>query len=215
MSAKQWIILKSLYIAMVMVITSITSITWKANGVKRKPGFYLLVFENTTFSQIYLNVCGSREPKDNGSSLSAMYHKRTQKLVKTTIEKEFCKPDGIVRVLFCSIAFGMGVNVRKIYLDIHIGPSADLDDYLQETGRIGRDSTQMSHAVLHKLQNWTGTKNISKDMRSYVNNTTKCRREYFWPNYLSHLLQRTECCNNAVMCAPWNVSALVRVAFWK
>ena len=125
------------------------------------------------------------EPKDDRSRLFAMYHKRTQKLVKETIEKEFCKPDGTVRVLFCSIAFGMGVNVRNIYLDIHIGPSADLDDYLQETGRIGRDSTKMSHAVLLKFKNCTGTKNISKDMRSYVNNTTQCRRQMLLSKFKS------------------------------
>ena len=125
------------------------------------------------------------EPKDDRSRLFAMYHKRTHKLVKETIEKEFCKPDGIVRVLFCSIAFGMGVNVRNVYLDIHIGPSADVDDYLQETGRIGRDSQQMSHAVLLKFKGCTGTKNISKDMRSYVNNTTQCRREMLLAQFKS------------------------------
>lgn len=35
-------------------------------------------------------------PTDDRSRLFAMYHKRTHKLVKETIEKEFCKPDGIV-----------------------------------------------------------------------------------------------------------------------
>lgn len=36
------------------------------------------------------------EPKGDRSRLFAIYHKRTQKLVKETIEKEFCTPDGIV-----------------------------------------------------------------------------------------------------------------------
>ena len=77
-----------------------------------------------------------------------------------------------MQVLFCSKAFGMGINVRSVYLDIHIGTSADLDDYLQEAGRFGRDSHQMTHAMLLKFKGCTGTKNISKDMRSCVNNTT-------------------------------------------
>ena len=117
------------------------------------------------------------EPKDDRSRLFAMYHKMTDKHVKRTIEKEFCKPNGSVRVLFCSIAFGMGVNVRNIYLDIHLGPSGDIDDYLQETGRVGRDTSQISHAVLLKFKGCTASKNITKEMKCYINNDTMCRRE--------------------------------------
>ena len=83
------------------------------------------------------------EPRDDRSRLFAMYHKKTHKLVKETVEKEFCKGDGVVRVLICSIAFGMGINIKEAYLDLHLGPSGDLDDYLQEMGRIGRDSSQI------------------------------------------------------------------------
>ena len=60
-----------------------------------------------------------------------MYHKKTHSLVKSTVEKEFCKIDGTVRVVFCTIAFGMGVNVKGANLVIHLGPSSDLDDYRQ------------------------------------------------------------------------------------
>ena len=115
------------------------------------------------------------EPKDDRSRLFAMYHKMTDKRVKRTIEEEFCKPNGSVRVLFCSIAFGMGVNVRNIYLDIHLGPSGDLDDYLQETERVGRDTSQISHAVLLKFKGCTASKNITKEMNCYINNDTMCR----------------------------------------
>ncbi|XP_032228485.2 ATP-dependent DNA helicase Q-like 2 [Nematostella vectensis] len=59
--------------------------------------------------QAYHQPTGA-EPRDDRSRLFAMYHKRTHKLVKGTIETEFCKADGIVRVVFCSIAFGMGVS---------------------------------------------------------------------------------------------------------
>ncbi len=116
------------------------------------------------------------EPKDDRTRLFAMYHRRTHKQVKDTVEREFCKADGTVRVVFCTVAFGMGVDVKGAQLAIYLGPSSALDDYLQECGRIGRDTTQMSHAVLLKYKGCTGSKNISKTMRAYVKNTTECRR---------------------------------------
>lgn len=56
----------------------------------------------------------------------------------TEQEKEFCKEDGTVTIVFCTIAFGMGVNIKGANLVIHMGPSSDLDDYLQESGGIGQ-----------------------------------------------------------------------------
>ena len=55
------------------------------------------------------------EPLDDPTRLFTMYHKKTDKLVKGTIETEFCKENGTVRVVFCTIAFGMGVNVEGAY----------------------------------------------------------------------------------------------------
>ena len=88
-----------------------------------------------------------KEPVDDRSRLFAMYHKKTHSLVKRTVETEFCKENGNVRVVFCTIAFGMGVNVNGGNVVIHLGPSSGLDDYLQETGRVGRNRAS-SHAIL-------------------------------------------------------------------
>ncbi len=123
-------------------------------------------------------VCTSEtEPHDDRTRLFAMYHKKTHKLVKETVEKEFCKADGSVRVVFCTIAFGMGVNVQGANTAIHLGPSGGIDDYLQECGRVGRDSSEKSYAVLLKYKGCTSSKNITKPMKDYVKNTTICRRQ--------------------------------------
>ena len=116
------------------------------------------------------------EPMDDRSRLFAMYHKKTHKTVKDTVEKEFCKSNGTIRVLFCSIAFGMGVNIKDAFLDLHLGPATDLDDYMQETGRIGRESKCLGRAILLKYKRCTTSKNITMAMKNYVNNTTTCRR---------------------------------------
>ncbi|CAB4006726.1 Hypothetical predicted protein [Paramuricea clavata] len=83
------------------------------------------------------------EPINDRSRLFAMYHKKAHSLVKKTVETEFCKENGTVRVVFCTIAFGMGVNIKGGNVVIHLGPSGGLDEYLQECGRVGRDKTNV------------------------------------------------------------------------
>lgn len=115
-----------------------------------------------------------KEPIDDRSRLFAMYHKKTHNLVKQTVETEFCKENGTVRVVFCTIAFGMGVNVKGGNVVIHLGPSSGLDDYLQESGRVGR-SQASSHAILLTYKGCTRN-HVSKQMKEFVRNKTDCRR---------------------------------------
>ena len=138
------------------------------------------------------------EPQDDRSRLFAMYHKRTHKLVKQTVETEFCKEDGTVRVVFCTIAFGMGINVQGGNIVIHLGPSSGLDDYLQESGRVGRKKDVNAHAVLLKYKGCTRSRNISKPMKEYVNNSTTCRRVLLLKQFCSTPLPNSErhsCCD--------------------
>ena len=59
-----------------------------------------------------------------------MFTKCTEPNIKEDIISEFSKPDG------ATIAFGMGPDVRQI---LHWGASNDIESYIQETGRCGRD----------------------------------------------------------------------------
>lgn len=77
------------------------------------------------------------EPMDDRTRLFAMDHK-TNHLIKDVVEKEFCIVDGTtVRVLFCTIEFGISVDVKGAYLQIHLGPSRTIDNSIQECGRVG------------------------------------------------------------------------------
>lgn len=121
-----------------------------------------------------------------------MYHKKTHPLVKEVVEKEFCKVDGTVRVVFCTIAFGMGVNVEGAYLALHFGPYSCLDDYLQEVGRIGRNSDKNSHAVLLRYKGCTRSKNINDELQKYVRNNEVCRRSLLMQPFLASQESQTE-----------------------
>lgn len=58
-----------------------------------------------------------------------MYYKKIYDFVKRIIEIEFCKENGSVRVVFCTIVFGMGVNVKGGNMVIYLGFLSGIDDY--------------------------------------------------------------------------------------
>ncbi|XP_072019642.1 uncharacterized protein, partial [Amphiura filiformis] len=106
----------------------------------------------------------------------AMYHGSTDPDVQRLIVEDFEKPDGTIRMLFATIAFGMGVNVRGVNSIIHVGPSSAVDDYMQESGRCGRDGTQSVAILLSFPGMFRGTK-TEESMKQYVANKEVCRRQ--------------------------------------
>ena len=172
---------KSLYIHFKWIIDELESKGCEAKKVlvfcRRKEHVKELyeLFHNSLGIKSY-NRPNGNETLDDRCRLFAMYHKKTHDLVKETVENEFCKADGVIRVVFCTIAFGMGINVKGADTVIHLGPSGSLEDYHQESGRIGRDSETMSHAILFKYKGCTCSRNISKPMKNYVKNVSQCRR---------------------------------------
>ena len=106
----------------------------------------------------------------------AMYHQKTDPEVQETVRSSFCQLDGVIRVLFCTVAFGMGVDVKGVNTIIHYGPARDIDDYLQESGRGGCNSKEQGHALLLNFKGSTRGPHISKEMRQYISDSTQCKR---------------------------------------
>ena len=63
--------------------------------------------------------------------LVEMYHAGTSCSIKNHISKNLSKPDGHIRNLIATIAFGMGVNRKNIQSVIHFGPSKNIECYVQ------------------------------------------------------------------------------------
>ena len=57
-----------------------------------------------------------------------------------------------------------------------------MDDYFQESGRVGRDRKQ-SHAILFNYKGNFGKGKMDEAMREYVNSTDKCHRELLLKHY--------------------------------
>ncbi|CAB4043587.1 Hypothetical predicted protein, partial [Paramuricea clavata] len=89
-----------------------------------------------------------KDSSDYENCLVQMFHAGSPDSVKTHVVKEMTKFNSHLRLLICTIAFGMGINCKGVYRSIHFGPSTTVDNLVQETGRLGRDGKQCFCYVL-------------------------------------------------------------------
>lgn len=91
---------------------------------------------------------------------------------KTEIISLF-KENTNLRVVIGTIAFGMGIDCPDVRQIIHIGMSNDVCNYIQETGRAGRDGKP---SLVTLLQTRTYHP-VDEDIKQYMANATECRRD--------------------------------------
>lgn len=80
--------------------------------------------------------------KSISNRLIDMYHSGTDEKSKARISSEFGKTDSTLRILICTIAFGLGVNIPDVRNVVLWGLPSSILDLWQEIGRGGRDSKQ-------------------------------------------------------------------------
>ena len=138
--------------------------------------------------------------KDLKRVVLEMLHSCSPKSNKDLILESFQCDEGHIRILVATIAFGMGVDCKKVYRTIHFGPAKNVESYLQESGRAGRDGSQCTAYLLYQGMQLT---HVDQDIKSYIK-SNGCRRkqllQYFdvdcSPQNPAHL-----CCDNcSVMC---------------
>lgn len=142
----------------------------------------------------------SRDPQ---RVLLEMLHSCTPSGNKNNILDSFQREDGCIRVLVATIAFGMGVDCKKVHQTIHFGPAKNVESYMQECGRAGRDGTPSTAYLLYQSLQLT---HVEKDMKTYIN-SKECRRKFllsffdvqFSPKVPLHL-----CCDNCSLICKCN-----------
>ena len=117
-----------------------------------------------------------RAPDVTQFRLVDMFSACTHPEVKDTILQLYSIPNSNLRVVIATIAFGMGLDCPNIYRVFHWGPSEDIELYLQETGRAGRDGNP-AVAILYHGGKGVIARNIGDDMKEYCANKKQCRRE--------------------------------------
>ena len=132
-----------------------------------------------------------------------MYHQKTDDEVKEMIVEPFQDSDGTIRVCLSSTSFSMGVDVKGVNTIVHYGACNDLDDYLQESGRAGRQADEQSHAIVMKYKQCLGSKNITLGMKDFIT-TKSCRRKLLLKPFTDESPKSGDhnCCDNcAAQCS--------------
>ncbi len=123
--------------------------------------------------------------------LVEMYTSCTDQEVKDDILISFKSPSAPLRIVCATVAFGLGVDCPDVRQVIHLGAPADVESYIQESGRAGRDRNPALALLLKKKRGIPS----SKDMTEYKLNATICRRDCLFQD-----IQNYEHCDAGSLC---------------
>lgn len=121
------------------------------------------------------------EPPDaphlSENRMFTMYHAQYPEAERERIVKDLISGKSKLKILFVTVAFGLGIDLPDIRHVIHIGVPCSIEEYLQEAGRAGRDGfPATAHIYYNSSDISKARKHLSEEMRAYVQ-TTKCKRE--------------------------------------
>lgn len=147
---------------------------------------------------------GSPELSDH--HLFGMFHACTPQHNKDVITQSLLDPHGVVRVVFATIALGMGVDLQGVNKIIHYGAPGSIEDYFQESGRGGRNGEDACSTVYWKPADCPRREDPStlhyrevNAVRRYLDNCTVCRRkwllQHFDPTIAKPGLDSSKCCD--------------------
>ena len=126
-----------------------------------------------------------------------MYTRASTDEMKKKILESFVTEGGKLRLLIATSAFSMGVDCPDICNIVHLGPPSCLVQYVQETGRGGRSGNPSVALLLYGKK---AEKHLQKCMKDYCINSTKCRRDILFREFLFYTanefsLDKCKCCD--------------------
>ena len=133
-----------------------------------------------------------------------MFHTDYTPEMKSHIVSELRKTSPKLRLVFATVALGMGLNAPSISQVIHCRPPTTLEKYLQEIGRAGRVG-QKATAILYYNNSdiASNRKGLSPAVAEYCK-TKACLRsalvKHFGFQSVTFAGSPVDCCSN---CATW------------
>ena len=137
-----------------------------------------------------------------------MYTSVTQKEVQERIVKSFSCATASIRIVISTIAFGMGIDCAAVTQVIHWRPSADMESYMQECGRAGRNG-QSSSAIIYVNKSDLRNKTTSEEMKKYCVEQQMCRRSILYSYFDCSTTQVIVLVVHVVTFVQRTVSALI------
>ncbi|XP_019852358.1 PREDICTED: ATP-dependent DNA helicase Q-like SIM [Amphimedon queenslandica] len=119
-------------------------------------------------------------PKHLEFAMVMKYTRASTVEVKESVLRSFSDPKGILRIVLATTAFGMGVDVADVRVIYHWRPPSSLEQYVQESGRAGRDNKPSKAILLYGKP----SKFVEQGVKDYGNNKTKCRRQLLLNDFL-------------------------------
>jgi len=129
--------------------------------------------------------------------LMNVFTKCTEDLIKMSVLQESTDHDSCLRVVICTAAFGMGIDCVGFNRVVHFGPPDDVETYIQQSGRAGRDGLP-AHCLLFIGKDQC--RFCDKTMKNYCGNTTICRKDCLFLEFSSYTSTGYKC-NCCDVCA--------------
>ena len=112
--------------------------------------------------------------KRSDHCLLGMYHANTLDKHKKRVMTGLLKVNGVCRVVIATTALGIGINIPNVRYVIHYGPPREVDDFMQEIVRGGRDGKEATSLLYY---NGTQLHKCEKPMKVYAKSTGVCLRQ--------------------------------------
>ena len=122
---------------------------------------------------------------------------------------------GKARVVFATVAIGLGVNIPDVRQIVHIGPPCTLESYYLEIGRAGRDGKQARASLYYNGHDIASNRSgMTEEMRMFCREDSGCLRNIILKYLGSKLVTTNEtdrhsCCSNCLKMCKCNSCKVV------
>ena len=157
---------------------------WKLDDLMEKLKSERMIIYCRTKKQcnvLYAKFEKATKPTSSEERLFAKFHAQTDEEIKKYVQSAMGQQQSHIRLLFATVAFGMGINVKALRTVVHYGTPHDIEEFVQESGRAGRDG-KLSNSILVTYPGAGKFTRPNEAMKRFVNCST-CRRKEIMSNF--------------------------------